>query len=363
MLYYLFYPLREWWFGFNVFKYITFRAAMASVTAFLLTLFIAPVLIRWLRAFKVGQSVREEAEVRDLYALHQHKIGTPTMGGLLILAALIGSTLLWAAFLKPHLLLALGVTAAMGTLGAVDDLAKLRGGSARGLSARKKLIGQIGIGLVFCLLLLRDPQFPTTLEIPFFKEAPITLGWATIGLALLVLVGTSNAVNLSDGLDGLAIGCTTMIVLCLTVMSYLSGHRELADYLWIPYLPQAGELTVFCGALVGASMGFLWYNSHPASVFMGDTGSLALGGAIGSVAVLIKKELLLVLVGGIFVLEAASVILQVASFRMTGRRIFRMAPIHHHFQLMGWPESKVTVRFWIIGAVLALLSLSTLKLR
>ncbi|MBI3616145.1 MAG: phospho-N-acetylmuramoyl-pentapeptide-transferase [Candidatus Omnitrophica bacterium] len=363
MLYYLFSPLKEWWFGFNVFRYITFRAAMASVTAFALTLILAPAMIRWLTALKVGQRIRQEQEVGNLYNLHRHKDGTPTMGGLLILLALIGSTLLWADLLNLKVMLAVALTAALGAIGFADDFAKLKAGDSRGLSAGRKLLWQCLAALLFAGILLTDPSYPTTLEVPFFKNPIVDLGLLTIPFIVLVMVGTSNAVNLADGLDGLAIGCTTMIALCLTVMTYLSGHRVLAGYLRIPFVPGSGELTVFCGALVGASMGFLWYNSHPATVFMGDVGSLALGGAIGSVAVLIKKELLLVLVGGIFVLEALSVILQVASFRLTGRRIFLMAPIHHHFQLKGWPESKVTIRFWILGAVLALLSLSTLKLR
>jgi phospho-N-acetylmuramoyl-pentapeptide-transferase len=362
MLYHLLTPLREWWFGFNVFKYITFRAVLASVTAFLLTLVLAPRVIRWLTVLKVGQRVRPETEVRDLYPLHRHKDGTPTMGGVLILSAWIGSTLLWADWFEVKVIVAVIMTLALGGVGFFDDLAKLKSGQARGWSTRQKLIGQlfVALGFVFVLGWL---SFPTFLEVPFVKEPVLELGLWYAPFVCLVVIGTSNAVNLADGLDGLAIGCATMIALCLSVMSYLTGHRALADYLWIPYVPGAGELTVFCAALVGAGLGFLWYNAYPANVFMGDTGALALGGAIGTVAVLIKKELLLVLMGGIFVLEAVSVILQVASFRLTGRRIFRMTPLHHHFQLKGWPETKVTIRFWIIGAVLALLSLSTLKLR
>jgi phospho-N-acetylmuramoyl-pentapeptide-transferase len=231
------------------------------------------------------------------------------------------------------------------------------------LSVSRRLFWQAAIGLGFTLLLLMCVRVSPLLEVPFFKELTVSLGVWMIPFSVLVLMGAANAVNLADGLDGLAIGCTAMIALCLTLFSYLSGHRIFAEYLLISYVPEAAELTIFCAALVGASIGFLWYNAQPASVFMGDTGSLALGGAIGAVAVIIKKELLLALLGGIFVLEALSVILQVGSFRLTGRRIFRMAPLHHHFQLAGWPESKVTVRFWIVGAILALLSLSTLKLR
>ncbi len=363
MFYHLLYPLRDWWFGFNVFKYITFRAAMASVTAFILTLVLAPVVIRKLTTMKVGQRVRDEEEIRDLHALHKHKHGTPTMGGLLILFALIGSTLLWADLSNVKVLLAVLVTLALGVVGLLDDWTKLREKHSRGISARKKFLWQGLVALAFGMVLLQDRSFPISLEIPFMKEPITNLGLWYLPFVLLVIVGASNAVNLADGLDGLAIGCTIMIALCLTVMSYLTGHRVLADYLFIPFIPDAGELTVFCGALVGAGMGFLWYNSPPANVFMGDVGSLALGGAIGSVAILIKKELLLILVGGIFVLEALSVIVQVASFRLTGKRVFLMAPLHHHFQLKGWAESKVTIRFWIVGAVLALLSLSTLKLR
>lgn len=363
MFYHLFYPLRDWWFGFNVFKYITFRAAMASVTAFILTLILAPVVIQKLTTMKVGQRVRDEEEIRDLHALHKHKHGTPTMGGLLILLALIGSTLLWADLSNVKVLLAVLVTMALGVVGLLDDWTKLREKHSRGISARKKFLWQGLVALAFGMVLLQDRSFPISLEIPFMKEPITNVGLWYLPFVALVIVGTSNAVNLADGLDGLAIGCTIMIALCLTVMSYLTGHRVLADYLFIPFIPDAGELTVFCGALVGAGMGFLWYNSHPANVFMGDVGSLALGGAIGSVAILIKKELLLILVGGIFVLEALSVIVQVASFRLTGKRVFLMAPLHHHFQLKGWAESKVTIRFWIVGAVLALLSLSTLKLR
>lgn len=363
MLYYLLYPLRDWWFGFNVFRYITFRAAMAAVTAFLLTLLVAPIVVRWLTSLKVGQRVRPKTEVGGLYDLHRHKDGTPTMGGLLILAAVAGSTVLWADFLSRSVLLALGVTLSLGLIGFLDDWTKLRRRDARGLPKRTRLFWQAVVALAFILLLRQEESFSPVVEMPFFKTVLLNLGLWMIPFAVLVLVGTCNAVNLADGLDGLAVGCTAMIALCLTILSYLTGHSELAGYLLISYVPSAAELTVFCAALVGASIGFLWYNAQPASVFMGDTGSLALGGAIGAVSIMIKKELLLVLLGGIFVVEALSVILQIASFRLTGRRIFRMAPLHHHFQLSGWQESKVTVRFWIVGAILALLSLSTLKLR
>ena len=363
MLYALFYPLRDLWFGFNVFRYITFRAVMASITAFILTLWIAPAVIRWLTHLKVGQNIRQKKEVGELYDLHRHKAGTPTMGGLLILFALIGSTLLWADLSTPYVLMAAAVTTLMGVIGFLDDWAKIRHKGARGLSVRSRLVWQSLVALAFGLALFWDRSFPDWLEVPFFKNPIGGMGIWMVPFIVLVLVGTSNAVNLADGLDGLAIGSTAMIALCLTLLSYLTGHRILADYLYISHIPDAGELTVFCSALVGASMGFLWYNSQPASVFMGDTGSLALGGAIGAVAVLIKKELLLVLLGGIFVAEAVSVIVQVVSFRLTGRRVFLMAPIHHHFERKGWAESKVTIRFWILGAILALMSLGTLKMR
>jgi len=363
VLYALFYPLREIWFGFNVFRYITFRAMMASITAFLLTLLIGPVVVRWLTSLKVGQKIRQKSEVGKLYDLHSHKAGTPTMGGLLILFALLGSTFLWADVSNPYVLMAAAVTGFMGLVGFLDDWAKIRQKSARGLSVRSRLMWQSLIALAFGLALFWDRSFPDWLEVPFFKNPVAGMGIWMVPFIVFVLVGTSNAVNLADGLDGLAIGSTAMIALCLTLMCYLTGHRILADYLYISHIPDSGELTVFCAALVGASMGFLWYNSQPAAVFMGDTGSLALGGAIGAVSVLIKKELLLVLLGGIFVAEALSVIVQVASFRMTGRRVFLMAPIHHHFQMKGWAESKVTIRFWILGAILALMSLGTLKLR
>ena len=363
MLYHLLYPLREYWFGFNVFRYITFRAVMAAVTAFGLTILVGPPVIRWLKRMKVGQQIRQKEEVGRLYDLHQHKAGTPTMGGLLILLALLGSTFLWGDILNRMVLLAAFVTAALGLIGFLDDWAKMRQKGARGLSRRARLFWQSAVAIAMGIVLLSDRDYPTWLEIPFMKHSVLNLGLWLIPFILLVLVGTTNAVNLADGLDGLAIGCSAMIGLCLTVIAYLTGHRLFAEYLFIPFIPQAGELAVFCAALVGASMGFLWYNCQPAAVFMGDTGSLALGAAIGAVAIMIKKELLLILLGGIFVAEALSVILQVLSFRMTGKRIFRMAPLHHHFQLEGWDESKVTIRFWIIGAILVLLSLGTLKLR
>lgn len=362
MFYELVEPLRAMWSGFNVMRYITFRAAMAAMTAFLFSLWLYPRMIAWLAAIRLGESARG-ADIPRLHALQQHKTGTPTMGGLLIVGALIGSTWLWVNWHEPVVWGAMAVTVALGAVGWRDDYLKWVHRRSGGLPARRKFAYQIAIALAFAGWYAARPEVGTSLDVPFAKALVVDLGWLIVPFVVLVIVGASNAVNLADGLDGLAIGCAVMIAMAYAGMSYLSGHQQFAEYLWIPFIPGSGELAVFCAALVGAGMGFLWYNGHPASLFMGDTGSLALGGALAAVAVLIKKELLLAIVGGIFVVEALSVMLQVASFRLTGRRVFLMAPLHHHFQLKGWPENKVTVRFWIVGAVLAMLSLSTLKLR
>lgn len=335
---------------------------MASLTAFGLSLWLYPKMVAWLTAIRVGQQVRGAA-IPKLHELQKHKLGTPTMGGVLIVGAVAGSTALWASLHEPVVWAVVLVTVALGLVGFWDDYLKESRRRPSGLSPRTKLACQAIIAVGFGLWLLTRPEIGTGLDVPFLKQAVVDLGWWFVPFVALVVVGASNAVNLTDGLDGLAIGCTTMIAIAYAGMSYLAGHERFAEYLWIPYIPGAGELAVFCAALVGAGMGFLWYNAHPASVFMGDTGSLALGGALAAVAVAIKKELLLAIVGGIFVAEAVSVMLQVASYQLTGRRIFLMAPLHHHFQLKGWPENKVTVRLWIVGAVLALISLSTLKLR
>ena len=362
MLYEFLDPLRDLWFGFNVVRYITFRAAMASVTAFILSLWLYPRMIAWLTAIRLGESARGTA-IPKLHELHKHKTGTPTMGGLLIVGAMVGATVLWASWHEPLVWGVVAVTLGLAAVGFWDDFLKWSRRSPSGLRARRKFFWQVLIALVFGLWFMTRQEIGTILDIPFAKQIIVDLGWFMVPFVVLVIVGSSNAVNLTDGLDGLAIGCTVMIAVAYAGMSYLTGHVRFAEYLWIPYVPGAGEVAIFCAALAGAGLGFLWYNAHPASLFMGDTGSLALGGALGAVSVLIKKELLLIIVGGIFVAEALSVILQVASFRLTGRRLFLMAPLHHHFQLKGWPENKVTVRFWIIGAVLALVSLSTLKLR
>lgn len=362
MFYHLLYPLRDFFFGFNVFKYITFRAVGGAVTAFLISILLGPVAIRWLRRFKVGETVRKQY-VPTLYPLHAKKEGVPTMGGILILISILFATLCWAKLTNRYILLALGATTWLGIIGFVDDFIKFTTKRAAELRAITKLTGQIILGGSIGLYLFLDPNFSNGLCLPFFKELLIELGVFYIPFVILVIVGSSNAVNLTDGLDGLAIGCVIMAAIAYAGMSYVTGHFNFSHYLRIPYVPGSGELTIFCAAIVGAGLGFLWYNCFPANIFMGDTGSLALGGAIGVVAVLIKKELVLLIVGGVFVVEALSVILQVASFKLRGKRIFQVAPLHHHFQLRGWPESKVIIRFWIAAAIFALLSLSTFKLR
>ena len=364
MLYHLLYPLREYFFVFNVFKYVTFRIALASVTAFLITVIFAPPIIRKLEKLKIGETVRRK-DCPDLYDLHKEKEGTPTMGGILILMGVFLSTILWADMRNSFVLLALLVTGSLGIVGFLDDYKKLTSSksSKRGLSKRTKLLCQAAAGLVVGFFLYNHPNASSILEMPFFKELAINLGIFYIPFVILVITASSNAVNLTDGLDGLAIGCITLAAMAYTGMSYVAGHFDFAGYLGIYYLPEAGELSVFCAAIAGAGLGFLWFNSFPASIFMGDTGALALGGALGTVAVFIKKEVILLLVGGIFVVEAFSVLLQVISYRSTGKRIFKIAPLHHHFQMCGWLEPKVTVRFWIIAIILMLLSFATLKLR
>jgi len=364
MLYYLLYPLREYFFVFNVFKYITFRAALASVTAFLITVIFAPPIIRKLEKLKIGETVRKK-ECPGLYDLHKEKQGTPTMGGILILLGVFLSTILWADIKNSFVLLALMVTGWLGIVGFLDDYKKLTSSESRkrGLTKRTKLLSQIIAGFIVGAFLYTHPKASTILEMPFLKELAIDLGIFYIPFVILVITASSNAVNLTDGLDGLAIGCVTLAAVAYTGMSYVTGHFNFAEYLGIFYLPEAGELSVFCAAIAGSGLGFLWYNSFPASIFMGDTGALALGGAIGTVAVFIKKEIVLLLVGGIFVAEALSVLLQIISYRSTGKRIFKIAPLHHHFQMCGWDEPKVIVRFWIIAIILVLLSFATLKLR
>ncbi len=377
MLYYLLYHLLQRYFSpLNVFRYITVRTAIASLTALFLSLVLGPWVVRKLREMQIGQFIREEGPER-----HQAKAGTPTMGGVLIVIATVVPTLLWADLANAYVMLALWALLAFAAVGFIDDYSKVVRKHNRGLGGAAKLSLQVAISFVACTVLLvltSRGVYSTQLIMPFFKRFhpdlvihsllsspylwPLSFLPFLIFVAL-VIVGSSNAVNLTDGLDGLAIGCVVVAAGALTVVTYVSSHARFATYLDIQYIPRVGELTVFCGALVGASVGFLWYNAHPAEIFMGDVGSLALGGSIGVVAVIIKQEILLFFVGGVFVLEALSVILQVASYRLTGKRIFRMAPLHHHFELAGWSESKIIVRFWIVALVFALFSLTTLKLR
>lgn len=359
---YLLYTLHDTYSYLNIFRYITFRAAMAAMTAFLLSLIFGPAIIRMLRRWKIGENIRKEESAR-LYELHSNKQDTPTMGGIFILLAVVLSTLLWADPVNRYIHLALLCTLWLGVTGFIDDYLKHIRRKSKGLTAAAKFTSQIILGLIFGTILYLAPQNNTRLDIPFLKDFSIDLGVFYIVFVILVITGSSNAVNLTDGLDGLAAGNVIMAALAFGVLSYVSGHVKISSYLLIPYFEGSGELAVFCASLFGAGLGFLWFNCYPASIFMGDVGSLALGGALGAVALLIKKELLLVVVGGIFVLEAASVILQVFSFRFFKRRIFKIAPLHHHFQFLGWPESKVIVRFWIAASLLALFTLVTLKIR
>ena len=362
MFYYLLYPLKEYWFGFNVFRYITFRASMAAVMSFLVCLILGPFIIRLMKSLDAGLYVWKK-HADSLYDLHKHKEGTPTMGGLLIIVAVLISSLLWCRLDNDYVFLALGGMVWLGVIGFIDDMIKIRTRSAMGIRALTKLTAQVLLALIVGLFVINNKAIGADLYLPFVKNAVANLGIFYVLFVLLVIVGTSNAVNLTDGLDGLAIGCVVFITLTYAVISYVTGNAVISRYLQVFYLPGSGELTVFCAALTGAALGFLWFNSHPATIFMGDTGSLSLGGAIAIVSVLIKKEMLLLLAGGVLVMESLSVILQVASFKLRKKRLFLMSPIHHHFQIKGIYESKITVRFWIIAAILALLSMATLKVR
>jgi len=362
MFYHLLYPLTEHISGLNLFRYITFRTAGAMVTAIIICLLLGPFFIRQLKKYQVAERIREEGPQS-----HKQKEGTPTMGGLIVLAGIIIPTLLWADLTNYYIQAVMLVTVWLGAIGFMDDYLKAIKRHPRGLVARKKMIGQTILGLLFGLGLLYlapEGQFDGTTGIPFLKNYVLVLGYFYVPFVILVITGTSNAVNLTDGLDGLAIGLCGLCFVAFGGIAYLTGRLDYSSYLQIDYIPGAGELTIFCGAAIGAALGFLWFNSHPAEVFMGDTGSLALGGALGSISILLKKELLLVIVGGVFVITALSVIIQVLSYRYRGgKRVFKMAPLHHHFELIGWPESKVVVRYWIIGALCALLTLATLKIR
>ena len=377
MLYWLLYRKLYLYFSpFRIFRYLTFRTAFASLTALLITLIIGPFVIEKLREFQIGQYIREEGP-----KAHQKKAGTPTMGGVLICIAILLPTFLWADLSNPFIWVVMFSTAAFGAIGFADDYIKVIHRRNLGLTARAKLTYQFLVAAAIAIVLVLmdlEGSYSTRLMVPFVKvlrprlSIPALMHIPHLGVlaflpfivfVMLVIVFSSNAVNLTDGLDGLAIGCTIIAAGALTVLTYVSGHVIFADYLELQRMPMVSEVTVFCGAMTGASIGFLWYNAHPAEIFMGDVGSLALGGAIATVAVVIKQELLLPFIGGVFVIEAISVILQVGSFKLRGKRIFKMAPLHHHFEALGWTESKIIARFWIAGLVLALFALTTLKLR
>jgi phospho-N-acetylmuramoyl-pentapeptide-transferase len=366
MMYYL-HRFSDQFIGFNVFYYVTFRSVAAAVTAFTVSLIFGNLVIRKLTALKVGQPIRAAEEVHRLAELHFGKQGTPTMGGVLIIGAVFLSSFLWARPDNRFVWLALFSMLYLGALGFADDYLKVTKKKSAGISGRFKLFFQIILAVIVTAIFLTSPLLEVqarSLYVPFFKAPVITnMGWFTFLFFALVIVGSSNAVNLTDGLDGLAIGCTVTVAFAYALLSYAAGNFRIAEYLQVPFYPFTGELTVVCAALVGAGFGFLWFNCHPAKVFMGDTGSLAIGGMIGVVAICCKQELLLTVVGGVFVIEAVSVILQVLSFKLTGRRIFAMSPIHHHFELVGWKENTVIVRFWILSGIFALLGLATLKLR
>ncbi|WYD80601.1 MAG: phospho-N-acetylmuramoyl-pentapeptide-transferase [Candidatus Electrothrix gigas] len=359
MLYHLLYPLHVYFSAFNVFRYLTFRSIGAAVTAFLILFLAGPIFIGWLQKKQIGQVVRDDGPES-----HFSKKGVPTMGGLLILIAITGSTLLWADLSNSLVWVCLLLTLFYGLIGSVDDWKKVAKSNTKGLSARGKLILQVMGACTVGLFLHFHPGYDGTLSLPFFKGVQPDLGWWYIPFAVAVIVGSSNAVNLTDGLDGLASGTVMITAVVYFIFAYIAGNVLIAGYLQIPYVLGAGEVGVFCCTVVGACLGFLWFNSYPAQIFMGDVGSLALGGALGTVAIIIKQEFLLAIVGGIFVMEALSVIMQVGYFKMSGgKRIFLMAPFHHHFEKKGWAEPRVVVRFWIISIILGLMALATLKLR
>ena len=358
MLYHLLYPLSETFSVLNVFRYVTFRTLGAALTSLAISFILGPWIIERLSTLRIKETIRKDGP-----ASHFEKEGTPTMGGTLILLALISSTLLWTDLTNIFVWAALLVTSGLGILGFVDDYLKLRGRDSQGVRVKTKLFFQLLLGFGGGFIIFFHYDYPSYLVVPFFKQITPDIHYFYILLAVVVIVGTSNAVNLTDGLDGLAIGPVTIASGTFVVFSYLAGHIKFAEYLQIPYIPGSGELAVFCAAMTGAGLGFLWFNTYPAQVFMGDIGSLSLGGGLGTVAVITKNEIVLVLVGGIFVVETLSVITQVVSFKLTGKRVFQMAPLHHHFELKGWMEPKIIVRFWIIAIILALFAMSTLKLR
>ena len=361
MLYRLLFPLAARYPVFNVFRYITFRTAMSAVTALALALLLGPAMIRWLRKAQIGQSIREEGP-----RTHLAKAGTPTMGGLLILLAVVSATILWMDLSNRFVWIALATLVGVGAVGFADDWTKVTKRRSLGLTGRGKLVPQFLMAFAVAFAIQQwagHGAISTVITFPFLKRVLPDLGVLYIPFVALVVVGSSNAVNLTDGLDGLATGAVGIAAGTYAVLAYVTGNAVAARYLQIPFIPQSGELAVFCGALVGAALGFLWFNCHPADVFMGDVGALPLGAAIAAVAVMTKQEVLLAIVGGLFVIEALSVIIQVASFKTTGKRVFKMAPLHHHFELLGWAESRVIIRFWILAILFAVLGLSTLKLR
>ena len=357
MFYHLLYPLASEFSGFNVFRYITFRTGAATLTALFIAFMVGPPLIRALERLRIGQPIRE------IGPDHKAKEGTPTMGGLLILLSLLVSVLLWSNLDNRFVWIVIGITVGYGILGCIDDYEKVKKGSSAGISVRMKLFWQTVLALGVAVAIYSDPSFDAELSVPFFKNFTPNLGILYVPFAAFVIVSMSNGVNITDGLDGLAIGPVMVAAGTFLLLSYAAGHTGIAEYLAIKNVSGAGHLAIFCGALIGGGLGFLWFNASPAQLFMGDVGSLALGGALGTIAVLIRQEFLLPIVGGIFVAELLSVIIQVVSFRYTGKRVFLMAPIHHHYEKLGWAEQKIVVRFWIVSAILGLLALSTLKLR
>jgi len=360
MLYDLALFLAQFHSGFNVFQYLTLRSILGVLTALTISLIVGPCMIRYLSSYNIGQSVRDDGPES-----HFSKAGTPTMGGALILVAIVISTLMWSDLSSRFVWVVLFVTIGFGAIGWIDDYKKIVYGDSKGMSARVKYLWQSVVGLTAALALFHTAQFPieTQLILPFIKDVLIDLGWMYVVLTYFVIVGSSNAVNLTDGLDGLAILPTVLVGGALGVFAYVTGNINFSNYLGIPYVPGVGEMVIFCGAIVGSGLGFLWFNTYPAQVFMGDVGALALGAALGTIAVIVRQEVVLFIMGGLFVAETMSVIVQVASFKLTGRRIFRMAPLHHHYELKGWPEPRIIVRFWIITVVLVLIGLASLKVR
>ena len=361
MLYHILYPLRDFFFAFNIFQYISFRAVGAAITALFISFLLGPRVIKMLTRLQVGETIRESGPES-----HQLKEGTPTMGGALIILAIVLPTLLWAKIGDIHIQILLLATVWMGMIGFFDDYLKVVKKYPDGLIARYKMAGQIILGLIVGFLVITYPtvsELRTVISVPFIANGHLDIGWLYLPLVILVITGTSNAVNLTDGLDGLAIVPVLIVALSFAFISYVCGNIVFSNYLHIPFIFGSGELAVMCGALVGAALGFLWFNAPPAKVFMGDTGALSMGGTLGTLSLITKHEIVLAIIGGLFVLETLSVIIQVLSFKLTGKRIFKMAPIHHHFEKKGWSESTVVIRFWIISIILAMIGLATLKLR